>query len=262
MIARTLVLSVASVAYFVSPLSHGFCLAQDQEATPSATEDASANPSGTSDAAPSEASDTTTPNEAKEASAKSDLRFGPSVSIGIPHPLTGAVDLVYADLVALSLSAGRAGTELDETDIEIRNWDIALRWFPFGGSFFLGAAFGEQGIVGKRTETLDVDAGGTTLKVPTTVRLEIESKYFTPQLGWFARFDSGLTLGFDIGVQLPSSAKSDLQTSFANVSAAGEAAVKASEEYKETEKDVKDAAELIGEKAIPYVNLIRVGWLF
>lgn len=190
------------------------------------------------------------------------LRFGPSVAIGVPHPVTGALDIVYADFISLSLSGGRFGTKVEETDLEIRNWDATLRWFPFAGSFFVGAARGQQGVVGKRKIDLDVTSGGAALKVPTTLRLEIESDYLTPQIGWFARWDSGFTLGFDIGYQMPSGAKSDLQTSFENVSAASEEAVRNSAEYKKNKKDVEDAAEAIGKTAIPYVSFLRIGWLF
>jgi hypothetical protein len=188
--------------------------------------------------------------------------MGPSVAVGLPHPLTGALDIVYADLLGLSVSAGRSGTELDKTELEIRNWDVTLRWFPFSGSFFIGAAYGQQGIVGKRTVDLEVEASGVPLTVPTTLRLEIESTYLTPQLGWFARWDSGFVLGFDLGLQMPSAAKSELQTSFTNVSAASEAAVVTSDDYIKNKKDVEDAAEMIGKQALPYISFLRMGWLF
>lgn len=209
----------------------------------------------------------TAPSNESEKTAKGkglfgDLRFGPSVAVGIPHPLTAAVDFVYADWISLSVGAGRAGTKLDETELEIRNWDVTARFFPFHGSFFIGAAYGNQGIVGKMKTDLDVESGGVALTVPTTIRLEIESKYLTPQIGWFARWDSGFTLGFDLGLQMPSGASSKLQTSFENVSAASEAAVVNSDDYKKNKKDVEDAAEMIGKKAIPYITLIRLGWLF
>lgn len=190
------------------------------------------------------------------------LRFGPSVAVGVPHPVTGALDVVYANFISLSVSGGRFGINVDDTDLEIRNWDATIRWYPFGGSFFLGAARGEQGIVGKRKIDLDVNSGGVALKVPTTLRLEIESSYLTPQIGWFARWDSGFTLGFDIGYQMPSGAKSELQTSFENVSAASEEAVRNSDEYKKNKKDVEDAAEAIGKTGIPYISFLRIGWLF
>jgi hypothetical protein len=191
-----------------------------------------------------------------------DIRIGPSVAIGFPHPLTGGIDLVYADLFSVSATAGRSGAKVEDTEIEIRNWDATFRFFPFQGSFFIGAAYGNQGIVGKLKTDIETTSSGVTLKVPTTLRLEVESNYLTPQLGWFARWDSGLTLGFDFGFQQPSGAKSELQTAFENVSAANEQAVRDSEDYKKNKKDVEDAADAFGKKGIPYISFFRIGWLF
>lgn len=190
-----------------------------------------------------------------------DFRVGPSVAIGIPHPLTASLDVVYDDMVNLSFGAGRFGTKVKETEVEIRNWDVTARWFVFQGSFYLGAAYGSQGLVGKHTTTVDLDYNGVALKVPTTLRLEVESKYLTPQLGWFARWDSGFTMGFEIGYIMPSGATSELQTSFKDVSASAEAAVRASEDYKKSKKDVEDLGEQLGKKGIPYITLLRLGWL-
>lgn len=191
-----------------------------------------------------------------------DIRIGPSVALGFPHPVTGGLDFVYADLFSLSATAGRSGGKVEDTEIEIRNWDATFRFFPFQGSFFVGAAFGNQGIVGKLKTDIETTSSGVTLKVPTTLRLEVESNYLTPQLGWFARWDSGLTLGFDFGYQMPSGAKSELQTAFENVSAANEQAVRDSEDYKKNKKDVEDAAETFGKTSIPYISFFRIGWLF
>lgn len=241
-------------------LSPQFALSQTEgEANPDSSQSA---PESTPSTEPSPAADSAAAAPASGKGIFGDLRFGPSVAVGVPHPLTAAVDFVYADLFSVSLGSGRFGVELEDTEIEIRNWDVTARVFPFHGSFFIGAAYGSQGIVGKMKTDIDVESGGVTLKVPTTIRLEIESKYLTPQIGWFARWDSGFTLGFDFGLQMPSGTSSELQTSFENVSAAGEAEVKNSAEYKKNKKDVEDAAEMIGKKAIPYITLIRLGWLF
>jgi hypothetical protein len=191
-----------------------------------------------------------------------DIRIGPSVALGFPHPLTAGLDVVYADMFSVSATAGRSGAKVEDTEIEIRNWDATVRFFPFQGSFFIGAAYGNQGIVGKLKTDIETTSSGVTLKVPTTLRLEVESNYLTPQLGWFARWDSGLTLGFDFGYQMPSGAKSELQTAFENVSAAKEQAVRDSEDYKTNKKDIEDAAETFGKTSIPYVSFFRIGWLF
>jgi len=226
-------------------------------------QDAPSEPSVEVDKTPAEV--TTPPEAAPVSKGKGmlgDLRIGPSVALGLPHPLTGGVDLVYGDLISLSVTGGNFGVAVEETELEIRNWDAALRWYPFQGSFFLGAAYGSQGIVGKLKTDVEVTTGGVTLKVPTTIRLEVESSYMTPQIGWFARWDSGLTLGFDFGYQLPSGVTTDLQTSFENVSAASEQAVRDSADYKKNKDDIEKAAEAFGKEAIPYITFFRIGWLF
>jgi hypothetical protein len=231
-------------------------MSQAQDATTGTTPEDTEKPAA-------EASAVATPAPAAQGKGLlGDLRIGPSVAIGFPHPLTGGVDLVYADLFSVSATAGRSGAKVEETEIEIRNWDATFRFFPFQGSFFVGAALGNQGIVGKLKTDIETTTSGVTLKVPTTLRLEVESNYLTPQLGWFARWDSGLTLGFDFGYQIPSGAKSELQTSFDHVSAASEQAVRDSEDYKKNKKDIEDAANAFGKTSIPYISFFRIGWLF
>jgi hypothetical protein len=224
-------------------------------------QDTAAEPAADVEKAPTEATSAPVPASSGKG-VLGDFRIGPSVALGLPHPVTGGVDIVYGDLVSLSVTGGRSGAAVEETEIEIRNWDAALRWYPFQGSFFLGAAYGSQGLVGKLKTDVDVTTGGVTLKVPTTIRLEVESSYLTPQIGWFARWDSGLTLGFDFGYQMPSAVTTDVQTSFDNVSAASEQAVKNSEDYKKNKDDVEKAAKAFGKVAIPYITLFRIGWLF
>ncbi|WP_141732771.1 hypothetical protein [Oligoflexus tunisiensis] len=232
--------------------------AQDTTDEPAQTQDTEAEPAQET-AKAAESPDATA---AKGKGLLGDLRFGPSVALGLPHPLTGGVDLVYADLISVSLTGGRYGFKVDETELEIRNWDATVRFYPFLGSFFIGAALGNQGIVGKLKTDVETTTAGVTLTVPTTLRLEVESNYLTPQIGWFARWDSGLTLGFDFGYQMPSGVKSELQTSFDNVSAASQQAVQNSEDYKENKEDVEKAAEAVGKTSIPYISFFRIGWLF
>lgn len=191
-----------------------------------------------------------------------DLRIGPHLALGVPHPLTVGVDLVYADLLSFSVAGGRINTKVEDVEVEIRNWDVALRWFPFQGSFFLGAAYGNQGVVAKASQDVEIDFNGIPLTVPTTFRLEVESKYLTPHLGWFARWDSGFTMGFELGLQMPSSSTSELQTAFANLSQQAESVIRESEDYQKTKDDVEDAGRLIGQKALPYITLLKLGWLF
>ena len=95
---------------------------------------------------------------------------------GLPAPLGGAL---------LSAAAVQGGT--------LSSWSLeaGLQVFPFGGSFFLGATTGH----------LSLAASAPTKS--GTVTFDISSFYVTPHFGWLAIWDSGFSLGFDLGAQLP-----------------------------------------------------------
>lgn len=191
------------------------------------------------------------------------LRIGPTVSIGFPFLLNYSLDATWNKKMGFSVSGGRMHRELTkDTEIELFNWDVRARWFPFQGSFFLGAAYGNQGIVAKTKKDLKVKASEVELNVPTTMRLELNTNYVTPHLGWFATWNTGFSIGTEIGYQIPLSSKAELQTGFEDVSSDAETAVKNSDEYKKSKKDLESSAEAFGKKAVPYLNLFRIGWLF
>jgi len=192
------------------------------------------------------------------------VRVGPTASIGFPFLLNYSLDATWDKKLGFSFSGGRFHTELDKnTEIEIFNWDARVRWFPFQGSFFLGAAYGNQGIVGKTKQDLKFKTSdGPEMKIPTSIRLELNTNYLTPHLGWFATWNTGFTIGTEFGYQMPLGSKAKTQTAFDDVSSDAETSVKNSEEYKKAVKDLEEGAEAFGKNAVPYLNLFRIGWLF
>jgi hypothetical protein len=99
---------------------------------------------------------------------------------------------VFADplLSAAGLKSGSTTARLDQ----FNGFDVDLRVFPFGGSFFLGSSFGRQSVKGAVTESTQVG--------PQTATLDLATVYATPRVGWLWTFGPGLTLGLDAGVQL------------------------------------------------------------
>lgn len=242
--------------------------AQEDGSDPDATESAPESAEPPTDAAPAPLEQAPVPEETA-ASTPSDggifgpFRVGATAAIGFPLLLNYSLDATWDKTVGVSFGGGRFRTKIDKTEIEIFNWDVRGRWFPWQGSFFLGAAFGNQGIVANTEQNLKYKAGDTELKVPTTLRLEVETNYLTPHLGWFKTWRPGFTLGLmEIGYHIPLSSKAELQTAFDDVSASSEEELKNSNEYKKAKKDVEDLAKTFGETAVPYINLIRLGWLF
>lgn len=195
------------------------------------------------------------------------LRIGPTISLDIPHLVSTSLDATYNRTFGFSISASNFyrkfdTSEVKRAEVELRSFDVRFRWFPWQGSFFVGASYGKQaiGIKGKKDLTLNFQ--GSSLTVPTHLKYTLDSTYFTPHLGWFATWDSGFTMGFEIGAQIPTSTKSELKVAFDNVGTTAENEVKGSTEYKDAKKDVEDTGETLGKKVLPYINLIRIGWLF
>lgn len=190
------------------------------------------------------------------------VRIGPYVSVAIPHPLTFGIDGVYKELFSFGFSTSSFDSEIGSVEIGLSHWDIRARWHVFQGSFFIGAAFGQQSLTGKASDDISFGSGTSSQKIPTTVDIEIKTSYLTPHIGWLWIWDSGFNMGFELGLQLPSGNKTEFNSTFRGVDPAEEAAVKDSKDYKDLEKDVKDAGDLIGKTTLPHMTMFRIGWFF
>ena len=188
-------------------------------------------------------------------------RFGPTVQVGLPHPINYGLDLLYDKTFGFGFSTGKFKVKSKATEFQFANWDLRARWHPWQGSFFLGAAYGQQDLFLQSSQDLKISANGVDLAVPTTIQIDVKTNYLTPHLGWFSVSDWGFTIGFEIGAQIPLSTKDDLAIGFENVSASQEAAVKATDKYKDAKKKVDDASKLFGKQIFPYITLLRLGWL-
>ncbi len=147
-------------------------------------------------------------------------RFGDYLGAGVGY---SALPSGLGD-VALSL-AGVSDVTLESAALEGE-----LRLFPFRGSFFVGSAFGRQTL------------SATAHQSGVTVAADMTTYFVTPRIGWLAVWDSGLSLGLDLGVQLPLS--SDITVTSNNSQAAS---------------DARSVAKAIGDTPLPSVNL-RLGY--
>jgi hypothetical protein len=191
------------------------------------------------------------------------FKVGPTLQVGFPHPMNYGLDVQLCKCFSFGFSTGKFElTGGDDVKIQIANWDLRGRWHPFQGSFFVGAAYGSQNVVAKASKDVKFKTNGIETEVPATVQLELKNNYLTPHLGWFAVWDVGFTMGFEIGAQVPMSSKTNLEVGFDNVSPSQEAAVKDTDEYKKLEDSVEKAGDMMGKTTIPYITLLRLGWLF
>lgn len=190
-----------------------------------------------------------------------EFKLGPTIALGIPHPLSYGVDFLYGGRFGGSFSLGSVTTKGNGTSLSLSHWDARMRWFPWRSAFFAGAAFGSQKATGEVSK--DGVDGGAAGKFDATMSLTVKTTYVTPHVGWDFIWDSGFVVGFDAGVQVPVGNKGEFSTKFdGNLTAEQTAQLKASEDHQKLQDEADDVAKKIGKTVLPYLTLVRVGWLF
>ncbi len=176
-------------------------------------------------------------------------RLGPTVTFSFPRISEYALEYKPGnDFFSLGISYGGFDSKLDsDKKLSFKNYELRGRWHPFMGSFFLGLGYGKQ--------NLKVDASKSISSVNVTYNFDIESSYVFPHMGWFKVFDSGFTYGFDFGVISPSGVKT-------KTSSNAPTSVQSSTEYTDFKKSAEDAGNKLGKVSLPYLGLVKLGWLF
>lgn len=166
------------------------------------------------------------------------LRVGLLISpISVPRPLSAEIFARLYDVVGVgatysALPAGLSDVILSaanvpDASVESAAFDGQVRVFPFRGTFFVGSALGRQTLTASAT------------RQGTTVTVDMATIYATPRLGWLGIWDSGFSLSFDAGVQLPLS--SDITTT--------------SNGNADAKNTAESAARSIGSQPLPSVSL-------
>jgi hypothetical protein len=242
------------------PTAEGQSASEADAETPSAEEAPAEAPAETppADAGPSDAG----PSSAPDHGLLGPLRIGPTFAAGLPHPMNYGLDALYDRTWGFAFGTGKLTLPMGKVEAQLANWDVRARWHPGKGSFFWGLAYGQQTILVEAEQDLKFKQSELDIVVPATLQMTVESTYVTPHFGWFAMWDSGFTLGFELGAQIPMSSESDLEVGLQNVSPSQEAEIKKRDEYTKLEKTVEDAGKLLGDTVLPYLTLIRLGWMF
>lgn len=188
--------------------------------------------------------------------------IGPSLLLGLPHPLNFAVNARFGHRFQASLGGGSLSHTFTVSNspiaVSLANFEGRFRYFPFEGSFFCGVALGHQSLGGDADVTTTVGA----TQVPVHAKLSISGMYASPHIGWLWTWSNGLIFGMEFGAQIPVSSTSTLETSTSAANASQEAAAKATAEYKAREADLNDIGKKIGKQVFPLVTLIHFGWMF
>jgi hypothetical protein len=234
-----LALGVTATALCTFPCRAALALeptsAESPAAAPAPTESASIE-----DAPPDASRDTpNAPSEHKETKRTDHFRIGALGGIGFPRPLEIEGMVKLENLVGLGVEySALPGLTIDSVDTHF--WAVAadVRLFPFKNAFFVGLKAGRQHLGGDANVTV---TGYGSLHEAVAV----DTTFVNPRLGFLWTWDPGVSLGIDIGVQVPvSTASSSSLPPGVNVTS-----------------DVTRVTNSLGRYALPTIDLLRVGVL-
>lgn len=183
------------------------------------------------------------------ASSSRSPHFGFHAALGFPHPTTAGLDYLSPSRQwGVSAIGGAFKQEIqDKVNADIQSLELQARYHPWSSAFYIGLGAGNHTVKADKTENVQ----GTMVRAEA----EVKASYVTPQIGWIAMWDSGFTLGFQLGALIPSSTN----TSFTSNAPT---ALQTTTDYLNLKKDVEDNGDKFGKMTVPYVSLLRVGWMF
>lgn len=173
--------------------------------------------------------------------------------LGIPHVLSGGIEyLDQSQTWSVAVEIGGGGykpkdEENDKEEFSIGNLEVAGRYHPTAGSFYLAAALGSQGVSAKKTLTVGAEKAEPEVKISST--------YVTPKVGWFWQFNSGLNFGVELGAQIPLSNKTEIEDGTTNTTVLNDP------EYIKARQDAEDLADKAGKMVLPHA-MVRLGYAF
>jgi hypothetical protein len=183
------------------------------------------------------------------------IRIGALVGAGLPSVLSLNGTLKITDHLGVGVNFGMIPTIklsfYGDAELTYREYDFYARWYPLGGPVFVSAGAGYATIRGRLTNQYDLSPY-RDLAPNLPESLEVTSKASV------RRFDVGLTLGVDIGAQVPIR-PSEIEVTTDLPDGVPPEVVAAY--ITPNDQKVYDTLEKVGRTTIPTLN-VRIGWLF
>ena len=234
---------------------------------PTANPNGSPAPAGMPYAVPSDSTVDSEPKAEHPHGLFGPFRIGPVVGIGLPNLLDFGVTSKLTRYFGAGFHVGvipkfRISYYGDAT-LSFVEYDLYGRAYPFGGSIFVGAGVGYATARGTLASSYDLTAYQTIVpNLPATFVLNSEGSVhtlvLTPEIGVFHSFDSGFSVGLDMGVQVPI-APSDVKLNVNLPAGLPQAAI--DQFVVPNNVKVRNTLHTIGRKTIPTFGFF-VGWLF
>ncbi|APJ02949.1 hypothetical protein [Silvanigrella aquatica] len=141
--------------------------------------------------------------------------------------------------------------------------------FPFGGSFFIGAAYGQRKIEINSVGTINLTITGIPTRLSTNFDeiVQINSTYWTPQMGWLATWGGKFgwfAVGSEFGVQLTLQSSVTTSTTFLDPTVQQYVPLALqSPEYTSFNNQISSTlTNTLKNTPLPYWNILKIGWMF
>jgi len=159
------------------------------------------------------------------------------------HLAIGAQYSVLPDITPPGFDAG----------LKLAAYQAVARYFPFGGSFYIGSGFGYQQFKASLGHT------DTTTGDRSEVSCDMSGMFVSPQLGWLWVWKSGMALGLNIGAQIPIP-KDPVVTATINGVVIPESA--SDDDTNDMRDKVRTIAKLVSKYPVPNIDLLKIGFFF
>jgi hypothetical protein len=180
----------------------------------------------------------------KRESAKGDegpldpFRLGAFTGVGFPRPISVEGFIKIEKIIGFGVEYSLM-PDLTVSGINAQFNAIMgdVRVFPLENGFFIGVGAGHQHLSAVSATSLPSQLGGGTPGVT------VDSYILNPRIGYLSTWSWGMTLGIDVGLQIP------LAATTTNTIPAG------------ASPDPTGVANFFGKSVIPTVDLLRIGLL-
>lgn len=217
------------------------------------------------------------------------FRIGPMIGIGILMGPNISIDTKLFHYLGFSVSYGGYNNfdlfqygslkstlnsksnefEFNTLTLNYSQFEGKISIYPFGGTFFIGAALGKRNITLNSTGQINatIPNYSQVISTPFSESIDVKSTYWTPQLGWLATWGGSFgwfAIGTELGVQLTLNTSVTTTTTFTdpNVQSLVPLLLQSSEYASLTNQIDSSVTNALKDYPLPYWNILKVGWMF
>jgi len=171
------------------------------------------------------------------------FRVGALVGAGFPRPLSVGAFAKVERTFGFGIEYGfLPRANMFGAEVALQGVTIDARVYPFKNAFFVGLGGGRQ--------WLDMNASMTVAGFTGSHSLTASTWFLSPRVGVLHTFANGITIGIDGGIQIPIGAETSVESSGAAVNDT------------DGPRALRTAANMLGQKPTPTIDLLRVGFSF